>query len=98
MAIDRLDGIGGTGKPGGPGRSEERPGKAEKSEATGRDRVEVSGDARRVSELARKAAALPEVRQDKIDSIREAVEEGTYEVRPRHLARAILEFEDGLDR
>jgi flagellar biosynthesis anti-sigma factor FlgM len=49
-----------------------------------------------VAALAETASRFPEVRQDKVDTLRRALVAGTYEVNPQRLARAILEFEDGL--
>ncbi len=48
--------------------------------------------------LAEASSRLPEIRQDKVDTLRRALVTGTYEVDPQRLARAILEFEDGFPR
>lgn len=44
--------------------------------AAGQDTVEISDVARYLSELK----SLPEIREDKVASIRKALEEGTYDV------------------
>ena len=84
----RSDGLGNrteSRKPEGAGRSE-------------RDRVEVSGAARRMVSLADAAGRLPEVRADRVAELRGAIQSASYEVDPHALARAILELEDGLFR
>jgi len=64
--------------------------------STGADRIEISDAALRISRLLEAASALPEIREEKIAELRQALESGTYRVDPRALARAILELEDGL--
>ena len=58
--------------------------------------MELSADARRVASLVDAARSLPEIRHHKVESLRRALSRGTYDVDPRSVARAILEFEDGL--
>jgi negative regulator of flagellin synthesis FlgM len=70
--------------------------KPEPSTPESGDRIELSAEARQVAALAELASGLPAVRQDRVDTLRRALDAGTYQVDPRRLARAILEFEDGL--
>jgi negative regulator of flagellin synthesis FlgM len=98
MAIERL---GGTDLPQRPDRvdpSPASPGRTPSVEDEGRDRAEFSTEALRVAELAEKVKSLPEIRQDRVDALRARLADGTYRVEPQQLARAILEFEDGLRR
>ena len=90
--------IGGQGIPRRPEGSGDRKDGAEPrpAERTGGDRVEVSENARRLPALVEAVNRLPEIRQEKVAHLKKAVESGTYKVEPRVLARAILEFEDGL--
>lgn len=95
--------INGADGPGGTRRTEQPAGarpvrKPESSGAGGGDRIELSATAREIAALAETASRLPEIRQDKVDTLRRALDAGTYEVNPQRLARAILEFEDGLSR
>jgi flagellar biosynthesis anti-sigma factor FlgM len=90
----------------GPGRARRTEGpagarpvrKPEASGTGGGDRIELSATARQAAALAEASSRLPEIRQDKVDTLRRALVAGTYEVDPQRLARAILELEDGLSR
>jgi flagellar biosynthesis anti-sigma factor FlgM len=75
-----------------------RSGEETKAGRTGhdQDRVELSGQARRLASLTRAAQQLPEIREERVAAAREAIESGTYRVDSGQLARSILEFEDGL--
>lgn len=44
------------------------------------------------------AMRLPEIRTDKVETVRRSLADGTYRVDPQTVARAILEFEDGFPR
>ena len=90
--------IGGQGIPQRPEAARERRDATEPSPAehVGADRVEVSETARRMSAMVDAVNRLPEIRQEKVALLRRAVTNGSHHVEPRALARAILEFEDGL--
>ena len=70
---------------------------ASRTDGPGGDRVEVSAAARRMAVLFEAVDRLPEIREERVEELRQALRDG-YEVEPRRLARAILEFEDGLYR
>ncbi|NOZ25519.1 MAG: flagellar biosynthesis anti-sigma factor FlgM [Nitrospirae bacterium] len=55
------------------------------------DRVEVSGKAKEISEMKAEIRKLPEVRTDKVEAIRQAIESGTYRVDPAKVLRKMLE-------
>ncbi|MBZ5637227.1 MAG: flagellar biosynthesis anti-sigma factor FlgM [Acidobacteriia bacterium] len=95
MKINGADGSGGARRLERPVDSH-RVRKPEASRAGNQDRVELSAEARQVAALAEASGGLPAVRQDKVDTLRRALDAGTYQVDPRRLARAILEFEDGI--
>lgn len=94
MAIDRIQGPGAPKPPEtvqGASRAATRRGPD--APATRQDdRIELSDAAR----LAARAGELPEVRVEKVERLREAIQEGTYAVDPRAVARAIVEFEGEL--
>jgi flagellar biosynthesis anti-sigma factor FlgM len=97
MIVHRIDG------PPGPRRVEgQAPARSVRSADLGdgaaTDRVEVSAEARRIRDLAEAAAALPGVREHKVEPLRRSIDDDTYRVDPRAVARAILEHEDGLAR
>ncbi len=95
MPVDRVNGP----PPTEPARRSEQGSRGPRSAgASGpqTDRIEVSADARLLASLVRAALELPAVRATEVERLRDAVAAGAYEVDPRALARAILEFEDGL--
>jgi negative regulator of flagellin synthesis FlgM len=78
----------------GANKTDSRP----KSGRADGDRIELSQGAQRMAGLAEAAGQLPPIRQELVDALRESIENGSFRVNPRELARAILEFEDGLFR
>ena len=56
------------------------------------DNATLSHDTVTVSSLAAKALETPEVRQDRVESLRQAVQNGTYSVNPQDIAEAILAY------
>ena len=70
---------------------EERQGRGRAAEggATG-DVVSLSTDARILAEAQRSAQEAPEVRQDKVDALKEQVQNGTYTVDNRRVAQGLL--------
>ena len=97
MKIHDIGGHGGPRRPDGPGGPGTREG-ASSSKAVERDRIELSEAARKRLALAREAQGLPEIREERVESLRRAIETDSYRVDARRLAQAILEFEDGLQR
>jgi len=94
MAIDRIGGPRSFG-PGGldePGRKARSDG----AEPKPSDSLDLSSAARRTAALADRARELPEVRQERVDTVRRSFDDGTYGVDPRRVARAILEIEDAV--
>jgi negative regulator of flagellin synthesis FlgM len=94
----RIDDLGGQA---GPRRTEPpaaEPSRPDSSSArpAARDRADLSDAARARRALFEAATALPDVRADRVDALRRALDEGTYTVDARKLAQAILEFEDDL--
>jgi len=97
MKIHDIGGHGGPRRPDGPGGSGTREG-ASSTTGVERDRIELSETARRRLTLLREAQGLPEIREERVESLRRAIETDSYRVDVRRLAQAILEFEDGLRR
>ncbi len=54
------------------------------------DKVELSGRKAEIDELKEKVKAAPATRQEKIDEIKQALENNTYSVKGEDIARAIL--------
>jgi len=54
------------------------------------DRATLSSDSASVGSLASQALKSPELRQDKVDSLRLAVTSGQYEIDPEKIASSIV--------
>lgn len=54
------------------------------------DKVEISGARDEIERLKGKIGALPATREEKIASVREAIESGTYKVDAKAVAKAML--------
>jgi len=59
------------------------------------DKASLSTDTLSLSSLEAKVQASPEVRQDKVEALRQAIQNGEYEVDPQKIAHAILEHNKG---
>jgi negative regulator of flagellin synthesis FlgM len=55
------------------------------------DKTSLSADSLSVSSLEAQAMAAPPVRQDKVEALRQSIQNGDYKVEPDKIARAILE-------
>ena len=71
-------------------RTQKKPASGAKDGCAASVTAEFSEDVVRLSSLETKANASPEVRQEKVNALREAVNSGTYEVSSEALASAIL--------
>ena len=60
------------------------------SSALGEDQAELSGAHAQVESLAAQAAQLPEVRQERVSALRQAVESGQYHPRLDQVAGALF--------
>jgi flagellar biosynthesis anti-sigma factor FlgM len=58
----------------------------------GEDRATLSGDS--VTALAAKALAVGEVRQDKVEALRRAIQNGEYRIEPSQIAEAMIRQSD----
>lgn len=56
----------------------------------GEDKATLSSDAASLDALTAKALQSSEVRQDKIDAIREAIKNGSYKIEPDKIAEAMI--------
>jgi len=61
------------------------------SGAAGEDQAQLSGSHVQVQALAAQASQLPEVRQERVQALREAIQSGHYHVSPEKVAGAMLE-------
>lgn len=65
---------------------------AQKTESD-RDRVSLSGKAKEISELKGMIDGLPDIRRDRVDAVKKAIETGTYSFDSIQMAKKILEEE-----
>jgi flagellar biosynthesis anti-sigma factor FlgM len=56
---------------------------------SGQDRAQLSVDSGTVQQLKSSLSQLPEVRQDRVDTLRQAVSSGSYQVSDQQLSDAI---------
>jgi flagellar biosynthesis anti-sigma factor FlgM len=56
----------------------------------GEDQAEISGAHLQVQALAAQALQLPEVRQERVTALRQAVESGHYDATPEQIAGGLL--------
>ena len=56
----------------------------------GEDQAELSGAHTQVAALVAQAAQLPEVRQERVQALRQAIQRGRYQSSPEEVARAVL--------
>jgi len=54
------------------------------------DKTSLSADALSVSSLAAQALTAPPIRQDKVEALRQSIQNGEYKVEPDQIAQAIL--------
>jgi negative regulator of flagellin synthesis FlgM len=64
---------------------------AKTADATGEDRATLTSDSTSVGSLVNSALASPEVRQDKVDSLRQAVSSGQYDLDPGKIASSMVD-------
>ncbi len=55
------------------------------------DRVRISEQGKKIAELMSAIDQLPEIREEKIREIKEAIESGTYQIDPHKIAQKLLE-------
>jgi flagellar biosynthesis anti-sigma factor FlgM len=61
------------------------------SKASGDDRATLSSDSTTVSSLVSTAMSLPDIRQNKVASLRQAINSGTYELDTGKIAASMLD-------
>ncbi|RJQ55746.1 MAG: flagellar biosynthesis anti-sigma factor FlgM [Nitrospiraceae bacterium] len=68
----------------------DKKGEAQKSEAE-KDKISLSEKAKEISELKAEIDELPDIRTDKVDELKKAIDAGNYNIDPRKIAQKILE-------
>lgn len=58
--------------------------------------VQITGTARQLSVLDQKVRDLPDVNEERVSQLRSAIEQGTYTIRPQHIAERLMSLEHAL--
>jgi negative regulator of flagellin synthesis FlgM len=83
----------------GPGRAVKRPQDATSGEVgsnASQDNsqdVQITGTARHLADLEQKLRDVPAINEQRVSEIRTAIEQGTYNVRPQHIADQLMSLE-----
>lgn len=64
---------------------------AKSGQPQGEDRATLTSDSASVGSLVSTALSSPEVRQDKVDSLKQAVSSGQYDLNPGKIAKSIID-------
>jgi len=56
-----------------------------------KDKISLSGQAKEINELKRLISDLPEIRSDRVDALKKAIESGNYNIDAKKIAKKILE-------
>jgi negative regulator of flagellin synthesis FlgM len=64
---------------------------AKSGQLQGEDRATLTSDSASVGSLVSTALSSPEVRQDKVDSLKQAISSGQYELNPGKIAKSIID-------
>ena len=60
--------------------------------------VQITGTARQLADLEQKVRDLPAVNEERVSQLRAAIEQGTYTVKPQHIADQLMSLERALSR
>jgi negative regulator of flagellin synthesis FlgM len=88
----------------GAGRAVQRPqdatsgGVGANTSQTSQQDVQITGTARQLVDLEQKVRDLPAVNEQRVAQIRTAIEQGTYTVRPQHIADQLMSLERTLSQ
>ena len=58
--------------------------------------VLITGTARQLADLDQQVRNLPDVNEERVSQLRTAIEQGTYQVRPQHIADQLMSLERAL--
>src|SRR6184192_2293259 len=88
----------------GAGRAVQRPqdavsgGTSANTSKDGSQNVQITGTARQLADLEQKVRDLPAVNEERVSQLRAAIEQGTYTVRPQHIADELITLERSLSK
>jgi negative regulator of flagellin synthesis FlgM len=64
----------------------------------GSQNVQITGTAHQLADLDQKVRDLPDVNEERVSQLRSAIEQGTYTVRPQHIADQLMSLERALSK
>jgi negative regulator of flagellin synthesis FlgM len=64
----------------------------------GSESVQITGTARQLADLDQRLRDAPAVNETRVAEIRDAIEQGTYTVRPQHIADQLISLERALSK
>jgi negative regulator of flagellin synthesis FlgM len=67
-----------------------------KGGGSGAEDVQITGTARQLADLDQHVRNLPDVNEQKVAQLSSAIEQGTYQVRPQHIADQLMSLEKSL--
>jgi len=101
----KISGIDGTQIPSvGPGRPVQRSqdavsgGASSDTSNDGSQNVQITGTARQLADLEQKVRDLPAINAERVSKLQSAIEQGTYTVRPEHIADQLMSLERALSK
>jgi negative regulator of flagellin synthesis FlgM len=56
-----------------------------------KDRISLSGKAKEINELKRLISEMPDIRADRVDALRKAIDSGDYNIDAKKIAQRMLE-------
>ena len=66
------------------------------SSKDGSQDVQITGTARQLADLDQHLRNLPDVNEERVSQLRSVIEQGTYQVRPQHIADQLMSLERSL--
>ncbi|MGE0623953.1 MAG: flagellar biosynthesis anti-sigma factor FlgM [Pseudomonadales bacterium] len=98
--VNKIDGVSGQRPPAASPSQTARTerGEADRASASGSasDQLSLTSSAQLLKELSEAVAASPEVDQGRIEAIRQAIADGSYDIDAQRIADKLLKLEDQL--
>ena len=63
------------------------------SSKDGSQDVQITGTARQLADLDQKVRSLPDINEERVSQLSAQIEQGTYQVRPQHIADQLMSLE-----
>ncbi|MDX1763403.1 MAG: flagellar biosynthesis anti-sigma factor FlgM [bacterium] len=73
------------------GEAREAPGPSGRTDQkTGSDQIEISGVVQEISRISELVRATPDIRSDRVDAVKAAIDSGSYQINGRKVAEKLL--------